>query len=238
VANSTAGPLITYTSMGTFPIENYKADKLNNGDVGTGVASNGLYAIPQEGDLVLFFGTTQTLGSIAIHNGYTNRDDGSYTLKDGSGNVLGSWTVSTPNNNGSNDGAHSFWLNFKAPIVTDRLIITCDSFDFGGTTSYREIQIFGGAPSTTSGMLTFSDVDNGAKAAWSGSKVGTYGSFDITSDGKWYYTLDNSSGSDADKLNTGDSKTETFTATVTDNLGATASQLVTVTVLGTTDLWV
>ncbi|MDB5446873.1 MAG: repeat-containing protein, partial [Phenylobacterium sp.] len=55
------------------------------------------------------------------------------------------------------------------------------------------------------------------------------------STGAWTYTLDNSTGSAADKLAQAETATETFTATVTDDNGATATQVVTVTVTGTND---
>jgi VCBS repeat-containing protein len=92
-----------------------------------------------------------------------------------------------------------------------------------------------GTPSVT-GTLASTDVDNNATATWTGDKAGTYGSFAIDpATGVWVYTLNNAPGSAADKLAEGEVKTETFTATVTDDKGATATQLVTVTVNGTND---
>ncbi|KLK92625.1 hypothetical protein AA309_13070 [Microvirga vignae] len=88
---------------------------------------------------------------------------------------------------------------------------------------------------TASGQLSSSDVDHNATATWSGSAVGTYGSFAIDATGKWIYTLDNSNNSAADRLAEGEIKTEMFTATVTDDKGATATQVITVTVTGTND---
>jgi VCBS repeat-containing protein len=63
---------------------------------------------------------------------------------------------------------------------------------------------------------------------------GTYGTLSIDQDGKWTYTLDNSL--DATKaLTPNDHPVETFTVMVTDSHGATASQVVTVTVNGAND---
>ena len=91
-----------------------------------------------------------------------------------------------------------------------------------------------GVPSAT-GALTSGDVDNGATATWSGNAAGTYGAFAIDpATGVWSYTLDNASPA-TDALAEGQSETESFTATVTDEWGATASQVVTVTVNGTND---
>ena len=84
------------------------------------------------------------------------------------------------------------------------------------------------------GQLTSTDVDNGATATWSGAAAGTYGSFAVTAAGKWTYTLDNGRAA-TDALAAGETKTESFTVTVTDDKGATATQLVSVSVTGTND---
>jgi len=89
-----------------------------------------------------------------------------------------------------------------------------------------------GVPQTT-GTLTATDIDNGAVLSWSGSAAGTLGSFviDATS-GQWSYTLDNQL---ADNLAEGSVSQEEFLVTVTDEFGATATQLVTITINGTND---
>ena len=88
-----------------------------------------------------------------------------------------------------------------------------------------------GTPSTT-GQLTYTDVDNNSSATWSGDANGTYGTFSITGSGAWTYTINQEA---ADELDEGDTFTETFTATVTDDKGSTAQQLITVTITGTND---
>ncbi|HEY0197391.1 MAG TPA: VCBS domain-containing protein, partial [Rhodanobacter sp.] len=88
---------------------------------------------------------------------------------------------------------------------------------------------------TTTGTLAASDVDTDATQAWSIAGTGTYGTIGIDpATGKWTYTLDNSRAA-TQALNDGDTKTETFTARVTDEHGAYSEQVVTVTVHGSND---
>ena len=81
------------------------------------------------------------------------------------------------------------------------------------------------------GRLVASDADSGATLAWTGSAAGTWGAFVIAADGAWSYQA----GAAAESLAAGQTVTERFTATVTDDQGATATQVVTVTVTGTND---
>ncbi|GAB1056986.1 MAG: hypothetical protein WAqMacA_33530 [Shewanella algae] len=84
-----------------------------------------------------------------------------------------------------------------------------------------------------SGQLSASDVDNGAVLIWSGSADSPLGSFSVdAATGAWNYQLDNAA---ADGLLEGEIRTETFSVTVTDELGASAEQLVTITIIGTND---
>jgi VCBS repeat-containing protein len=96
--------------------------------------------------------------------------------------------------------------------------------------------IVGGVPSAT-GTLASSDVDNGASATWTivvdvtnATNLGAI-LIDPTS-GDWTYILDQSA---SDYLAEGEDATETFTATVTDQFGATATQVVSVMITGTND---
>ncbi|WP_345883263.1 retention module-containing protein [Shewanella algae] len=84
-----------------------------------------------------------------------------------------------------------------------------------------------------SGQLSASDVDNGAVLIWSGSADSPLGSFSVdAATGAWNYQLDNAA---VDGLLEGEIRTETFTVTVTDEYGANAEQLVTITIIGTND---
>ncbi|MFD1981493.1 VCBS domain-containing protein [Mesorhizobium newzealandense] len=91
--------------------------------------------------------------------------------------------------------------------------------------------VVAGDPSA-SGTLASTDVDDGATATWSGSATGTYGAFAIDAAGNWTFTLDQDA---ADHLAEGASDTQSFTATVTDDKGATATETVTITITGTND---
>ncbi|WP_198654830.1 beta strand repeat-containing protein [Albibacillus kandeliae] len=83
---------------------------------------------------------------------------------------------------------------------------------------------------TATGTLTATDADGDA-LNWSGSATGTYGTFAITSGGSWSYTA----GTAAEGLAAGETKTDSFVATVTDEAGATATKTVTITLTGTND---
>ena len=96
-----------------------------------------------------------------------------------------------------------------------------------------DVPASGAGTPTTTGTLTSDDVDNASTAAWSGDAMGTYGSIVIDPvTGEWVYTLDQSL---ADPLSDGQVVTDVFTMTVTDDLGATATQDVTITITGSND---
>ncbi|NRB23115.1 retention module-containing protein, partial [Shewanella sp.] len=87
---------------------------------------------------------------------------------------------------------------------------------------------------TAMGTLTAIDVDDGASLTWSGDDTSALGSFVIDpNSGEWTYTLDNAA---ADSLAQGDQVIENFLVTVTDEFGATDTQVVTITITGTNDL--
>ncbi|WP_264224025.1 VCBS domain-containing protein, partial [Pararhizobium sp. YC-54] len=87
-------------------------------------------------------------------------------------------------------------------------------------------------PLTATGTMVSSDVDNNHTATWSGNAAGTYGSFAITAAGVWTYSLTDAS---VNNLAEGETRTETFVVTVTDDNGATDTETVTITINGTND---
>ncbi|MEM7425832.1 MAG: tandem-95 repeat protein, partial [Pseudomonadota bacterium] len=147
VTGGNAGTLLTYSvTTGDFSTAgNFGADNLNDGDATS--TSDGTYAIATNGTPVtLDFGGTATLGSVAFYIGYGNRVDGNYTLKDGSGTVLGEWSISGTGTNNNQD-VPSFWLTFDTPVNTDQLVVEFTTSEpLGGvpmTASFREIEVFG-----------------------------------------------------------------------------------------------
>jgi hypothetical protein len=144
VVNGMTGPLLSYTpshSNGVCCGATYGlSPNLTDGDVGIGNLSDGTYALPNSnGLLTLNFGSTQLIDSIAIYNGYGNRDDGTYTLLDDMNNVLGAYTISGTGG-ATNAGVDSFWLTFNSPVSTSELRLQLGNIENSG--SFREIQVF------------------------------------------------------------------------------------------------
>ncbi|RYE81530.1 MAG: tandem-95 repeat protein, partial [Myxococcales bacterium] len=143
-----------------------------------------------------------------------------YSVSDGTASTptTARWTVT-----GIND----------APVVTSSAVAAAGSLTEAGNLDNGTV-VPGIA--TATGTLTSSDVDAGATATWSvvNSGNGTYGGLSITSAGVWTYSLGN--GLDGTKaLNEGQTVTESFTVRVSDGLGGTATQVITLTIQGTND---
>ena len=86
---------------------------------------------------------------------------------------------------------------------------------------------------TASGDVNATDLDGDTLTyAVNGSTTGTYGSLAINAaTGQWTYTLANASSA-VQSLNTGDIRSDSFTISITDGHGGTASQTVSVTING------
>ncbi|MBV5332175.1 VCBS domain-containing protein, partial [bacterium] len=83
------------------------------------------------------------------------------------------------------------------------------------------------------GTVVATDVDYDATMTYSGNADGTYGSFAVNaSTGVWTYALNNAA---QQNLAQGESHSETFNVTVTDDKGATAIQAVVMTITGSND---
>ncbi|MEP4380245.1 MAG: choice-of-anchor C family protein, partial [Alphaproteobacteria bacterium] len=141
--------------------------------------------------------------------------------------VTDSFTYTVSDEHGATDTAT---VSFEVSGVNDAPVISLLPGNDAGTVVEDD------AANTVTGQLTGSDVDNGAVLSWSvdGGGAGTYGALSVDSTGQWTYTLDNSTPALED-LDTGETATETFDVTVTDEHGATDTQTVTVTIDGNTD---
>jgi VCBS repeat-containing protein len=88
---------------------------------------------------------------------------------------------------------------------------------------------------TATGTLIATDVDQGSSTTWSlANGTGAYGSLALSAAGVWTYTLNNGAAA-TQALIEGQTGKETFTATVTDNNGATVTQQITIDVVGSND---
>ncbi|WP_425093692.1 Ig-like domain-containing protein [Tropicimonas sp. S265A] len=85
-----------------------------------------------------------------------------------------------------------------------------------------------------SGTLVAQDTDPGTTLVWSGSARGTFGEFTVdAASGAWTYQINAPA---AQVLDAGDSFVETFTVTVSDAAGASAEQIVSITLTGSNDV--
>jgi VCBS repeat-containing protein len=153
----------------------------------------------------------------ALAQGATATDTFTYTVTDENGQAATATVTVTVT--GTND----------APVVTSGPAAAVGAVVESGTN--LGVPVPGVA--TATGTLAASDVDSGAVLTWSGNSAGAFGSFVINpTTGVWTYTINEAA---AEVLNAGQAVTEAFTATVTDEFGATATQIVTVTVNGADD---
>ena len=222
-----------------------EAGNLDNGSVvaGTPSASGTLTSSDVDADHTATWSgnATGTYGAFAINAAsgvwtYTldNSDTDTQALKEGQ-TVTESFTATVTDDFGAT-ATEVVTLTITgtndSPVIT-----TAVGQNLGAVTEAGNLDdgsVVAGTPST-GGTLTSSDVDADHTAAWSGNATGTYGAFAINAaSGVWTYTLDNSD-TDTQALKEGQTVTESFTATVTDDFGATATQVVTLTITGTND---
>jgi hypothetical protein len=159
VVNGPVGERVPYTppNGGYCCDERYGPPNFDDDDIGTGVPSDGFYAIPNEGRLNFDFPFPTAppilVGSIAIYYGYGNRADGNYVLKGGliADTTLGAWTISGTDG-ATNDGVDSFWLTFNTPVRTATLTLIATGVE-NGTPSFRELDVFAPVPEPASSAL-------------------------------------------------------------------------------------
>jgi VCBS repeat-containing protein len=83
-----------------------------------------------------------------------------------------------------------------------------------------------------SGKLTATDVDTGDRLTWSGSASGNYGELTVDAGGGYSYVVNAVA---VNALQAGSNPSDSFTVTVTDSQGATATRNITIDVLGAND---
>ncbi|PWY50888.1 hypothetical protein DK459_07520, partial [Achromobacter sp. RW408] len=118
-------------------------------------------------------------------------------------------------------------------VITVTVTGTNDAPTITGTATG---QIQEGSNQDVSGQLTKHDVDTNDTHTWSlnNDGKGQYGSFTLDQNGKWTYKLDNANP-DVKALKDGEHLTDTITVTVDDGHGGKATQVITITVDGTSD---
>ena len=185
-----------------------------------------------EGDDVeiLSIDTTGTLGSVAINpdNDSVSYDpNGQFESLAAGQTATDSFTYTVTDGNGGTDTA----------TVTVTIIGANDVPVIGGVstgTVTEDVGVTGANEIVTQGTLTIADVDAGEsvflpQVATTGSNG--FGVFALQANGDWTYSAVNSQAA-IQQLGTGDTLTDSFTAVSADG---TASQLVTVTIVGTND---
>lgn len=211
ISNDTASSNITVTGVaaGTVLAATGNVGSAVAGQFGTlTVASDGAYSYALNNAAA----ATQSLAQ-----GTTATDTFTYTVTDANGQTATATVTVTVT--GTND----------APVVTSGAAAATGSVIETGT----NLGVAVPGVATATGTLAASDVDSGAVLTWSGSATGSFGSFVINpTTGVWTYTINEAA---AEVLNSGQAVVETFTATVTDQFGATATQVVSITVNGAND---
>ena len=86
--------------------------------------------------------------------------------------------------------------------------------------------------STLTGTLAASDIDTADSLTWSGSQTGSYGALTVNANGSYSYAVNAAA---VNALQVGSSTSESFTVTVTDSQGATATTAVLITLTGAND---
>lgn len=211
ISNDTASSNLTVTGVAA------GVAILAAGNVGSAVAGQfGSLTVGADGAYSYTLNNA-ALATQALAQGTTATDTFSYTVTDANGQTA--TTTVTVSITGTND----------APIVTSGAAAAAGFVVETGTNLGIPVP----GVSTATGTLTASDVDTGSNLTWSGNATGAFGSFVINpTTGVWTYTINEAA---AEGLNSGQAVVETFTATVTDQFGVTATQGVLVTVNGAND---
>jgi VCBS repeat-containing protein len=215
----------TFTATsGTFHASSSNSDTLSysiaGGTAGTTVLTGVAYDVSESGS----YGTL-----------YVNSTTGNYTFVPNS-NAINALQADTTQSftitvsDGTLSASQTFTINIHgandAAVISGT--VTGSAVEAGGVANATY-----GTPAAT-GTLTDADVDNTPNTftAVNSPKASTggYGTFTVTAAGVWTYTIDNSNSA-VQKLNVGDTLTDTFTVTSIDG----TPQAVTITIQGAND---
>jgi VCBS repeat-containing protein len=171
----------------------------------------------------LYDGSGLAVGGEFQINSYTDDNQNSPQIASlGDGGFVVVWN--SFGQDGSNYGVYSQRFNADGTLYGIK-------FNIGNLTEDASTNI-------VTGSLVASDVDRGTTLTWTLNNQpedtvidGLYGHITLAATGEWTYTLDNSLEA-TQALTTGQTVTDTFTATITDEHSATATQTITITVSG------
>ncbi|GEM81341.1 VCBS domain-containing protein [Vibrio superstes] len=160
----------------------------------------------------------------------------------------GAWTYDLDNTNpkvqalGQNGTATDIITVQSADGTTHKVSITVNGSNdrpvISGVSSGSVIEQGNNTLGTpdTSGVLTATDIDKPDTITWAVNQPhGQFGTLSIDQHGHWHYQLDNSTGSEADKLAAGEHRSESFWVTATDSAGASVPQKIVIDVQGSND---
>lgn len=149
-----------------------------------------------------------------LADGETVTDFFTYTISDGRG------------------GTRTETVTVTITGVNDGPQVVSTAADAMGSVTEAGVTVSGTSGAT--GTLSATGAETGFTAVWSGSATGMYGTFSIGTDGVWNYELDDTRAA-TNALAHGATTSEVFRTTVTDFLGETAVQDVTVSITGSND---
>ena len=142
--------------------------------------------------------------------------------------------------------AHGSWDSLPISVVIHNDANNAPTVDVSGPGSVLDVSVTeagvqegGNLPFTdtpsASGRVVATDADGDSLSYSVDRNDGTYGRLELHADGSYVYTLDNTKGA-TQGLKAGETKTDVFTVTVSDDYGGTVETTVTVTITGTNDV--
>jgi VCBS repeat-containing protein len=180
-------------------------------------------------------GTAASYGTASVDPGtglwtYTVNDSGAVDALAAGEHLADSFTVTVADNNG---GSTTQVVSIDITGTNDAPVINTATTVASGTVS--EGDPLHGAETTTTGTITYTDVDTTDTHSFSLSgTAASYGTASIDSDtGLWTYTVNDSGAVDA--LAAGEHLADSFTVTVADSNGGSTTQLVSIDITGTND---